>query len=88
VGDWRESAACAAACAEGRAEPDDWFPVRGADYGPARAICSGCAVKMECLESCLDYESTAKAKDRSGMYGGLSPQQRARLARQRRAVAV
>lgn len=56
-----------------------WFPVgRGgglsspADYTVPRAFCDRCPVKVECLEWALEHDA------RHGMWGGKTPQQRAR----------
>lgn len=46
----------------------------------AQAVCKGCPVQSECLELAMANESGAQ---RHGVFGGLSPRQRADLARRR-----
>ena len=45
----------------------------------AHAICAGCPVAIQCLTDALDYESGDRQM-RSTIRGGLTPEQRARLA--------
>jgi WhiB family redox-sensing transcriptional regulator len=47
-------------------------------YGGARAVCATCPVRPECLAHALALSA------KKGMFGGLTPSQR---ARQRRGVA-
>jgi WhiB family redox-sensing transcriptional regulator len=57
---WRRDAAC-------REHPElDWFPRPGRrDYGAqARAVCDGCAVRVECLAFALEHNL------RDGTWGG------------------
>lgn len=42
----------------------------------ARAICSECPVRRECLAEAMHYEQGMPAKMRAGMWGGLMPGQR------------
>lgn len=53
--DWREQAACAPY----RWDPsnDPFFPAKGGHFDEARKICSGCPVKLECLEHARRVES-------------------------------
>lgn len=66
---WHEHAACIDA-------PSDWFfpPDRAGPYayGLARRVCEGCPVRDECLDDSLAHD------DRAGMFGGLTPRERAR----------
>jgi WhiB family redox-sensing transcriptional regulator len=55
-----------------------FFPVRGGTAEAARAVCSTCMVRAECL----DY--AVSEADLGGVWGGVSARERARL---RRAVA-
>jgi hypothetical protein len=93
VGDWRAFAACAAAVARGDAEMSWWFPSRedahrpAGSYSRARPICESCRVRVSCLEEALAIEARAGGVNRSGMFGGLNPQERTRLARDRRVSA-
>lgn len=69
---WQAGAACATA------DPALFFPDeagRQHDYTEARAICGGCEVRGACLEAGL--------RERFGMWAGLTPNERAKLARQR-----
>jgi WhiB family redox-sensing transcriptional regulator len=67
---WQKDAAC-------REHPDvNFFPTRGEPTAPAKAVCAGCAVRVECLRCALGDETL------SGMWGGTSYQQRA-VARRR-----
>ena len=65
--------------------PELWFPeTRGGSgdtYATARAICDGCPLKDTCLEYSLSRET---ASYRYGMWGGLDPNERSVLARERR----
>lgn len=66
---WMAAAACATA------EGVTFFPEQGQASGPAKAVCATCAVR----EACLDYAVTEDI--RHGLWGGLSPRERARLRR-------
>jgi WhiB family redox-sensing transcriptional regulator len=73
---WVSRAAC------GGMGTDRWFPNvlnHRAQWEPARAICNGCPVRVECLEYAL------AAVEREGMWGGLSPEERRRLRKERAA---
>lgn len=47
-------------------------------YDEARAICSTCPVRLECLEDAME------TKERFGMRGGLTPIERRRIERKER----
>lgn len=51
----------------------------------AKEICKACplSIQQECLELAMKTEGTASASMRHGVYGGLDPDQRAALARER-----
>jgi len=51
------------------------------DTEEAKAICSSCAVRQPCLEYSL------AAREREGVWGGLSERERRRIVRQRRKSA-
>ena len=80
IHDWRLEAVCATV------DPEVFFPVEhgrprldGADpYEAARGVCAVCPVKEECLAfgSAMDDQF----HHRSGMFGGMSPDERARMA--------
>ena len=51
-------------------------------YEEARAVCDACPVKIECLAAAFDIEGlTAATQYRHGMWGGLTPAERAERAR-------
>lgn len=86
---------CAAALLTGRASEDLWHPTtrRGHDLAPgpgyarrARQACHGCPVTPQCLEWALRRESRPGAGAPEGIYGALSPHERAQLLAQRRAA--
>ena len=57
-----------------------FFPERGASTKEAKAVCQGCVVREECLETALSHP------EHWGIWGGLSERQRLRV-RLRRAHA-
>lgn len=84
--EWTEHAACAEI-----GDPDLFFPGKDEDvnrsavkvpwqYRTTRRICAGCPVRTECLELALATES---ANNRAGMWGGLTPKERAQVAARR-----
>lgn len=79
-GEWVKSADCAGI------DPDLWFP-GSEDDRTAAVICHTCPVKAECLEYAMDAEGDRSRRMRFGIYGGLGPAERARLARERRSEA-
>ena len=54
-------------------DPDLFFPERGEDPAPAKAVCAGCAVRKECLAMALAQRMT------HGVWGGLTAAERKRL---------
>jgi WhiB family redox-sensing transcriptional regulator len=69
---WQRDAAC-----KDTPDPDVFFPGKGEDAEAAKQICAGCPVLGECLAFAL---ATMRAADRDhGVYGGLTPAERARL---------
>lgn len=64
---WHDDAACRGQGTE------PWFPDRGDDVRPAKAVCHTCPVQQECLD--------AAEQERHGIWGGLSERQRRRLRR-------
>lgn len=66
--------------------PGLFFPEEGgaggAVYAEAKAVCATCPVQVECLEFALEVD------DRHGVWGGLSPRERAELRGQVRAQGV
>jgi WhiB family redox-sensing transcriptional regulator len=67
-GDWRDSALCA------QTDPEIFFPDKGESTTPAKRVCAGCEVRIECLQDALDRG------ERFGVWGGLSERQRRTLA--------
>ena len=53
--------------------PYDVFFPPGFRYAGARAVCAACPVKLDCLAFALDLGAD------KGMFGGLTPSQRADL---------
>lgn len=68
-GSWRRLALCA------EVDADMFFPERGESTEPAKAVCRRCEVRPECLRDALRYSRE------SGVWGGMSEQQRRRLLR-------
>lgn len=60
---------------------------RAGDYQAARRFCNRCPVRAACLDEAMRFES-GNAENRYGMFGGLTPDERADLARHRRRVKV
>jgi Transcription factor WhiB len=72
-----------ARCADGRLDPDAWFPV-SAEAGKARqeaaaaiAVCTACRVRGQCLEFSLQHWDIGQ----HGVWGGLVAADRAELRR-------
>ncbi|MFJ9829597.1 WhiB family transcriptional regulator [Streptomyces sp. NPDC101160] len=71
--DWIENAVCRAT------DADDLF-VDGAAQNEAKAICTFCPVRTECLAYALD------SRIEHGIWGGMTERERRRLLRQRPTV--
>jgi WhiB family redox-sensing transcriptional regulator len=65
-----------ALCAE--TDPESFFPDKGGSTREAKRVCTGCAVRTECLEYALSND------ERFGIWGGLSERERRRVRLQRR----
>jgi len=65
--DWRDDALCA------QTDPEAFFPEKGGSVAAAKAICTSCDVRAECLEYALRND------ERFGIWGGLSDRERRRL---------
>jgi transcription factor WhiB len=72
-----------ARCADGRLDPDAWFPL-SAEPGKARqeaaaaiAVCTACRVRGQCLEFSLQHWDIGQ----HGVWGGLVAADRAKLRR-------
>lgn len=73
--DWRADALCA------EIDLEIFFPGKGGDGArEARAVCTLCQVRAECLQFALDVELDSY---RYGIYGGLNPRERSELAAER-----
>lgn len=73
VTDWSTQAACRTT------DPDELF-VQGAAQNRAKAVCTGCPVRTECLADALDNRVAF------GIWGGLSEHERGALLRRRPSV--
>ncbi|WP_263977102.1 WhiB family transcriptional regulator [Streptomyces sp. NK08204] len=71
--EWTEHAACHAT------DPDELF-VDGAAQHTAKAVCTGCAVRTECLAYALDN------RIEHGVWGGMTDRERRALLRRRPTV--
>lgn len=69
---WMQWASCA------DVDPEAFFPEKGGSTRAAKRICEGCAVQPECLACAL------KHREWFGIYGGKSPRERARMAKEMR----
>lgn len=70
IEDWSSRAACRTT------DPDALF-VQGAAQNRAKALCSGCVVRTECLADALDNEVEF------GVWGGMTERERRALLRRR-----
>jgi WhiB family redox-sensing transcriptional regulator len=70
---WQTDALCA------QTDPEAIFPEKGGSTRDAKRICTGCAVRAQCLEYALDND------ERFGIWGGLSERERRKLRRGRTA---
>lgn len=61
--------------------PTLFYPERGVSTSEAKAVCSGCEVKEECLEFAVE------SGEKFGIWGGLSERERRVIRRQRRLQA-
>ena len=70
-----------AVCADPDIDPDLFFPERGKNATKAKAICTTCPARQACLDAAMAEE--ADIGWRYGIRGGLSANERARLAGKR-----
>jgi hypothetical protein len=72
-----------AMCGRGGIDPDQWYPVSVPDATVRReaanaiAVCTGCVVRMQCLELSLRQWAVGQ----HGIWGGTFPDERAALRR-------
>jgi hypothetical protein len=62
------------------ADPDVWFAERVSEVAKAVRACQPCPVRSTCLQAALEWESGLGTHYRFGVWGGLTPRQRAALA--------
>lgn len=72
---WRRYARCLGA------DPDLFYPASEEAAAAAKAICAVCPVREPCLEHAIT------AREKQGVWGGLTERERRRLIRQRRKSA-
>jgi hypothetical protein len=73
------------------ADPEVFFPPTtdiSANRAVIRTYCAPCPITDICLEWALAMERGHGYSGRSGIYGGMSPRQRADLARRRNKAAA
>lgn len=58
-----------------------FFPERGASPEPAKKVCAGCPVRLECAQYAIDNA------DKHGIWGGLSEKRRRRIRQGRDLLA-
>ena len=66
---WRDRALCA------ETDPEAFFPEKGGSVSVAKRVCFACEVRADCLEYALEH------RERYGIWGGMSENQRRRLLR-------
>lgn len=72
---WQDLANCRGA------DPDLFFPERGASTRAAKSICRECSVRAECLEFAI------VSSEKFGIWGGLSERERRKIRRERAVAA-
>ena len=73
---WQDLANCRGA------DPDLFFPERGASTRTAKSICRECSVQDDCLEFAI------VSSEKFGIWGGLSERERRKIRRQRAVAAA
>ena len=73
---WEAFALCA------QVDPEMFFPDKGQSSAPAKRVCMGCEVRIECLEDAL------QKGERYGVRGGKSERQRRKIKSDRRRAAA
>jgi WhiB family transcriptional regulator, redox-sensing transcriptional regulator len=63
-----------------RRDPDAWFAEKASAMAEAARACRSCPAREACLRTALAWESGLGARYRFGIWGGLTPRQRAALA--------
>lgn len=67
---WHADAPCS------QADPDAWFPEKGGSSVEAKRICADCDVREQCLEWALSN------RERFGIFGGTTPEERRRITKE------
>ena len=62
-------------------DPDIWFSFDPGTQHYAASLCRECPVRQECLRAALEYEHGQPVAIRFGIWGGKTPEQRARIRR-------
>lgn len=62
-------------------DPDIWFSFDPDTQHYAASLCRECPVRQECLRVALEYERGHSVSFRFGIWGGKTPEQRARIRR-------
>lgn len=62
-------------------DPEIWFSFDPDTQHYAASLCNECPVRQECLRAALEYERGHSVGSRFGIWGGKTPQQRARISR-------
>jgi len=73
--DWRDLGACRGL------DAGVFYPEDDDDAEEAKSVCSGCAVRVACLEHALMF------REKAGVWGGCTERERRRIIRQRRRPA-
>ena len=72
---WQDLANCRGA------DPDLFFPERGASTRQAKGICRECVVREDCLEFAIT------SSEKFGIWGGMSERERRKIRRERQIAA-
>lgn len=75
---WQDFALCS------EVGPETFFALdddreRPSMYRDAKRVCSGCIVSELCLNAALTFEQGADRHNRAGVWGGMTPHERADL---------
>ncbi len=73
---WQDFANCKGA------DPDLFFPERGASTRQAKGICRECSVRDDCLEFAI------VSSEKFGIWGGLSERERRKIRKERQIAAA
>jgi WhiB family redox-sensing transcriptional regulator len=81
---WQDDALCREVGGEIFFPEDDETTVNTYRYTDAKTVCAACTVRTACLDYAMAREGGAAHQYRGGLWGGLTPNQRAELAKTRR----